>query len=740
MGLLQRAVAWVDNNVVKPVLGSVANVAVAVERALDVNATTLPAALSQAYLHTGYTGEWTVNTSPTRFIFTALSTIFVDALQIGVQLFGTEPSATIWIQFFDASGQPIGKQVTTTITSTTPLAISLAGFGVHLERGVEYCLSIDQILPDPNSFPHVTPVSYTAAEQGKVSVFNAIVRLYGLPSTGRPPHWLIPFAGSGYFHMAGVEGYVAAGTFSRTFDMGVIPSQNGVLTYSDLVPAGTSLTIAAYYTNDTARAASAGITGWTDYNAEMALQAASGVMATIPSGFYLTPARFWRFVITLHANAAHDITPKLGNMTVSYGGKPLVFSTHSQSIAVSNTGGSVPQAVKCINTISSATAALDMRLKNNMTGRIDIQLAPEPEVGFLSAYNLRGRRVHVRVGYNGLTETMPYYDGVVRDLSFTSNAYTLSVLDVLDVGEVKVPTEKYPAWLNGVNYTVGSVVTLADKSYVATQANSAAQPDISPASWNLNGGVWKVMSYIPSASADGLAWHLADVAKDVLTNHLNISGQYLNLNSLDIVKALHPAMTTSGRTIYNPVSAGQILEEIAFLLQSHWIVKDGFIHLIADKTAADVVDTISADDIGEGLQWRRGLADINNTCIIKTTYIPPSSSNSSEQFTGAIIEADALSVLLLKKAYKQTFLDKWNAPEAELKRVAADYVMLWKDGRKLLRIDVSLRKINIEAGDVIRVKSRQLPKHDTQEFVGIVSRRNMNWLKQSISLDVLEVK
>ena len=664
---------------------------------------------------------------PLSLPFTSQANLYVNEIQTRIRFTGQNTtSATLVAWFEDAQGSPIGKPIQGTYNSTSNSAFSpftISGFGATLERGIDYVLKFDLKNPDKNIYE-------TTKSKGSTTTYRQQIDLIPLDKGNMPAHWEIPF-GKGCVMMAGSEGYQASGTAWRTLDMMDVPLGNGILTYSDFAPLGTSLKVTGYYTNDPALAATSGVTGWTDHNAALAANAIDGIVDTLPSGLTLPPARFWRFKIDLTANAVHDETPKLGSIGISYAGDPVVFATHSQSVPVTNANRNAVQGVKCLSKITATQSELDQQLKNNMTGKMTLELAPEPEVDVLYQYAIKGVRCHVRVGYNGITETLPFYDGVVDDLAFSGNMHSLYINDALDIGKAKVPNEQHPKWLSGTLYQSSDIVQFGNKSYTSTINNNTNQPDTLNG-WTLSGNVWIAVNYPANT-------HLADMAWDIIANRLNIDGRNINKASIMQFKTLRSNMIGS-RTIDKPIDAKKMLSDIAFLLEAQWVTKDQQISLIPDGTASDIVDTLDGNSIMEGLRYRRGLKDLKNMIMIETGYTGSTDGSNQDQYSDGVISYDAASALQLRKLYSQDFKDKFNVPKSEIERVCGDFITQWKDGRRLVTCNVTMDKMGLENGDVVRVKSKQLPKADKSEFTGMIKRVNLNWQKQTIALTILEVK
>jgi hypothetical protein len=434
----------------------------------------------------------------------------------------------------------------------------------------------------------------------------------------------------------------------------------------------------------------------------------------------------------LVANPLRDDTPRIQSISVNYEGLPVVLGTHAQTVTIIGAGNQyTAQAIPALNKLGSVTSALDAKAKSVMIGKMTLTLSPEAVVAELLLKPIRAARVLIRVGYSDVTETVKFYEGSVRDLAYSGGEYILTIQDPLELADVSVPRQKWQTWSSATAYLSGTTVTYGNKSYLALSNTTGQIPTSFPLVWQDAGTVWIDIVYAANT-------HLCDVVSDILTNQVNIPSERIDFGSIDAVKAKYPNRKTGGRIISNPEPALGMLSDLAWLLESFWGQRDGRMALIPEADANSVPDAhLTPDDISEGLEYRRGIAELKNECLILTQYT--GSGAGTEQFTNAIAYVDANSVLTYGINAVHQFNDKWNLPTAELNTIAARFVTRWKDGRRIIRVRASMIAIPIETGDVVELRSAQLPTADITRLRAIVMESNINWQSQTITLTLMEI-
>ena len=668
------------------------------------------------YQHIRYDRYVDANTPAIMAPFTPVSTIRVEEVNLGLENAGNL-AATCYVWFRDAlTKRQIGNQIRLSLAAGSGVSVhTLSGFSAALFRGRDYELVVDFARPDINSY---------TAPQSSTSHYSVAIRAYGIKGAAVGPAWKFRL-GDGEVVMAGREGYQATGAAWRTFDVREAPAGDGLVTFVDVVPAGTSMQVELWYTNNPTLAAAPGTTGWTYHG-------------IVQSGDTIPPARYWRAKISYTSTAGNDDTPELSAISIIYYRDPVLIGTHVQAVPLTS-GGTTAQSAPGLSRIGTASAALSPQLKQQMVGRMTCELAPEPEADYLASVPLRGHRAQIRVGYNGVPDTIGLYDGIVRDMAWHGNRWALTMDDIISITDAKAPNRRWPTWDAATAYNPGDIVAYNGKGWLALVGSKVVTPGSDPNTWQEYGAVWKELDYTP-ASNNGANWHLADIAYDILSNAINLPGERIDRASIDAVKALRPAVVSTGARITHPVSGRKLLEEIAWLLQAQWIERDGQIALLPDPDPATVapVETITPDDIAEGLQYRRGWADEKNECLILTGLPAGSDAGQPGNYSDGIVATDAAAVHDADAVLPHVFHDRWNVPQSELTRIATDFVSSWAGGRAVVRAMVSMRLMALEPGDVIRLQSGQLPG-GRSEMLMMVTRVDLDWQRQALRMDFLEV-
>jgi len=667
------------------------------------------------YQHYRYDRTLLRNDPPIRVPFQAAATVRVSDAKLWLANTGNI-NATVLARFVDAqTGSQIGQTISLSLPAGASGVYTLTGFATLLYRGRRYFFEIDFQRPDLYAY---------TAPQGSTSTYTIAIEARGITGATAAPQWRIPMPSGGDILLAGREGYQPSGVAWRTLDVGEVPTTDGTITWVDTVPAGTALQIELWHTNDPALAAQAGTAGWTYHG-------------VVQSGDTIPAARYWRAKISLTATAAHDDTPELSALSIIYYRDPVVLGTHVQAVPLTS-GGTVAQCAPGLDGISASARSLEPQLKQQMIGRMTCTLGPEPEVQDMMSKPLRGKRAQIRIGLLGVPDTLAIHDGIIRDAAWHGQRWQLTIHDAIELASARAPNRRWPAWDAATAYQAGDIVSYQGKGWLALQANTGVMPGSDPTIWQQYGPVWKELDYTTATNA-GAYWHLADIAYDLLANAINLPSERIDKASIDAIKALRPGVVSQGARITRPVEVRTLLQEIAWLLEAYWTERDGQIAIIPepDATAAPV-EVIGPDDIAEGLQYRSGWAEEKNEVLI-LTGMTIGADAQPQDFSDGIVAFDAAAIVEADAVLSQTFRDRWNVPSAELQAIATRFVQRWVGGRRRVRLRASIRLMALEPGDVVLLRSGQLPA-GTGDIKMMVLRTQLDWMRQALEIDLLEVK
>lgn len=676
----------------------------------------------------------------------ATASQYIDTLRLRARYAGVA-TMTCHVAMFDYRNKQMGRTV-----NFTPGAglstITLSGFRANVERNKDYYIKIWATPVNRG----LLPAPYCPAHTDN---FSASVLIYSF-NVGATP-WRIK-AGAGYFAIGGNEGYQPSGSITRQFDVGSVPTNDGAFTFvastSGPTSQGTTLIATAWYTDDPARINDPDTTQWQ-------------LFGRIRSGDIVPPHRWWRVQFYMESNrgtgiaGGHDYAPVVHDATFRYRPDPVVFGTHPTQELVVNEGAysipwSFPLATSTIAKRTKTTSGVELigasqvaasltpQIQSGMIGQITFDLAPEPEVDTLMTYPVRGTEVRLRVGFDGVPDTMTVYRGICDDIQYRAMHYKLHVKDDMNLADRDIPntTDTANKW-NPVVYT---------------------------------------------------SMHLADIAFDMLSNQLLIPEERIDRQSLADIKAAMPGRIGS-RTISKPTSAFKMLAELAWLLESQWVISGVQLSLQREPSPSGVaswaantayvvgqwvdnggnlyicmqagtsgttgptgtgtgivdggclwdyrpppvpVDAITGGDIKEGLSYRRGWKDLKNEALILTGY--SGQGEGSEQFASGVAFSSADSVASYDITTVYAFKDFWNLPQStELVALAASFVERWKDGRRIVQFNGALRLIGLEPGDVVTFESDQVPPGDPGPYTMMVVGKHMDWMKQEIRFTLMEV-
>ncbi len=654
------------------------------------------------YSHTSTTITVTNEPPPTIIRWTANVTQRLDTLLLFGNYSGPN-QISCNVQIFQSDGTAVSNNIVWNPSGVTSQH-TLSGFNASITSGVGYYLRITAIQP---TAPGPIRVPGTRAYTWTINLYS-----YTVADT----NWRIAY-GSGFISTGGQSLFKTTGNLTRQMDVGAIPSASGAVTFSDVIPAGTTMTVQLYWNDDTWTTGEAYTTAnrenhrrkywhcilahtasattepevgvdWATYWAEdttMTGWTALGALSS--SGDALDAHRYWRALISMTSNAAQDLTPEMLILSVDYAGKTLSIGSKAE---IEQIGTEIVQkAYKGLLSASTSTAQLSPQVQESMIGRWTADLGDEPIVQTLLTRLLRGRTVRLRAGYHGVTETIELHGGVVEDMSFENLRHKLMAKDDLELSDVRIPAER-------------------------------------------SGAGWASITF-----ANGT--HLADIIKDMLRNRINIPDEKIDLASIDAVKAALPNRTTTGRVLTKPTAVKGMLQELAWLLESQFVVRDGQIALIQEPPegtpAAAVIEP--RENVVNSVKYRRGWKELTNQALCLNSY--SGDGEGEEQFTSGEIISDTTSISDYQTTVMKTYQDKWGISATELQSRLSKSLANYKDGRRVIECVIPMMHMAIEPGDPIIVKSGQFPKSDPGPFLVMVLRKDMNWQQQKLSITGVEL-
>ena len=578
-----------------------------------------------------------------------------------------------------------------------------------------------------------------------ISTIPAYISTTTVAKAAIPDAWRIHMGNGYYWATGGQPNYQTTGSTTRSIDVGEIPVDNGVISISDVIPSGCTMNIAAYYTDSDVIAAETAITNWTLFS------------STVVSGVGVPGHRYWRFIIDMTSNVAQDLAPQAIAISVRYIPDPVIIGTTAtrERLQLYN-GLALPvvlpltwktnvrllqKGFKALNKVSSSSASLSPQFNSSMVGNVSADCAPEPIMHDLVNKYLRGKRVDVRAGYVGVDDTLKFYSGSINDFSFANNMYKLSIADNFKMADVSIPSEKAGDEWDALGvYSINDVVVFGDRSYICIVAvgPTATTPDADPTHWTDNGSVWLNIDYTSTTSPDSPAdWHLADIITDILTNQINIPNERIDFASIAAVKTALPDRRGT-RLINKPNKATTLLGELAWLLESQFIVREGLFALMQESAADEApVESIGPNDIApNSLTYRRGWSEMLNQGVIITGY--SGDGDGSDKFSKGEVIVDTTSQVNYGTVIQKSWEDRWNCDATELQGRLTSMNSKYADGRKVFSCTTTMRLLAVEPGDVIVLSSGQLPPGDAGPINCFVISKKLDFAKQTIQFTMLE--
>ena len=666
--------------------------------------------------------------------FTVPNTEIINDITVAARYTGYQAMVCTVKLVSASTGNQVGNAKSFTPTASVTRH-ALTGFKAGVVAGRAYRVEITARVP--------SQIGVVGGPPSVTTNYTCNVELYGY--TAAVTAWRIHMGNGYYWATGGQPNYQTTGSTTRSIDVGEIPVDNGVISISDVIPSGCTMNIAAYYTDSDVIAAETAITNWTLFS------------STVVSGVGVPGHRYWRFIIDMTSNVAQDLAPQAIAISVRYIPDPVIIGTTAtrERLQLYN-GLALPvvlpltwktnvrllqKGFKALNKVSSSSASLSPQFNSSMVGNVSADCAPEPIMHDLVNKYLRGKRVDVRAGYVGIDDTLKFYSGSINDFSFANNMYKLSIADNFKMADVSIPSEKAGDEWDALGvYSINDVVVFGDHSYICIVAvgPTATTPDADPTHWTDNGSVWLNIDYTSTTSPDSPAdWHLADIITDILTNQINIPNERIDFASIAAVKTALPDRRGT-RLINKPNKATTLLGELAWLLESQFIVREGLFALMQESAADEApVESIGPNDIApNSLTYRRGWSEMMNQGVIITGY--SGDGDGSDKFSKGEVIVDTTSQANYGTVIQKSWEDRWNCDATELQGRLTSMNSKYADGRKVFSCTTTMRLLAVEPGDVIVLSSGQLPPGDAGPINCFVISKKLDFAKQTIQFTMLE--
>jgi len=627
--------------------------------------------------------------------FVAGATQIVDELNIRADYDGHQSMICI-ARIVDANGNQIGRAASfMPAAGITTYTLTYLAAGLIFNR--QYTLIIDYTPPAngtiPGPFGFSTSYDYT---------HTINIRSFSVTAS----QWTIE-AGGGRFSMGGRPGYIGSGELWRIIDVGSIPAGSGNVTFSDRVPNGTSMTILAWYTDSAVIAAEADETNWIFYG-------------QVASGDEVPAHRCWLFHISMTSDASQSLTPELIELAVKYAGDPIRFGMAAKLARTSEAGQMrLSQiAFPLLHSAISFSAGLNPALPVAMRSRTKFDLLPGDESDALLALPLKGKPVVGRVGFAGTEDTVEVSSYLVDDIRYTGGHYEIEVMDDFRLADASVPAENAgDSWNDVTDYAINDIAVHGSGSWLALVASgpgAAVEPGTDPAVWQDNGTVWADVIYT-AATNSGVDWHLADIAIDLLTNHVNLPTERIDIESILALKTKFPNRSGS-RILSKPQKAATLLAEVAWLLEAQFLRVGNQLSMVPEPAAGEqAVEWISDSDIKHGsLTYRRGWREVVNVGVMLAGY-GGEGDDGNAYFSQGSGYINAASVAEYDASISGKPLeDRWSMPVAEREARLATAIDVYADGRRVVTLtaDNNYRLMRLAAGNVVMLQSVELPAGD----------------------------
>ena len=389
--------------------------------------------------------------------------------------------------------------------------------------------------------------------------------------------------------------------------------------------------------------------------------------------------RYYRVKATLTASSDGSQTPTLHSIK-------CIFSQYK----IYTNNDALPYELGILN-ISSLATAIDT-FKPSTISELSITMTNIPSlITYLTTKYPKNKTVKTKIGYKGLTRAqhIDYLWGQIRDVN-------ISAKDQISITTRDFKTE----W---------------DKNV--------------PEKWQ--------------SAGDNVTWtaqHPIDVMLDILQNKINVRDSKINIDSFNTVKTALSGWQVTRTITGNPENAKTLMEELRLLMSCFFLPQpDGKIKIKQWNTNETAVDTLTDADVLEPGFVYKGNYDslINKTAIY---YNWDGSGNDAADFTSLDLALDATSQTNYDEIALKEIKDKWtlSAQSAQSMALRTNILNRYADPVPILIASIDLRKIDIEAGDIVKIITRRHPSYPTEKSFQII-KRNLDFMNHKIELTMLEV-
>lgn len=427
-------------------------------------------------------------------------------------------------------------------------------------------------------------------------------------------------------------------------DMGLVPDVNGKITFSDFFPStGTNLMeISLEY----ADAPGGPFTG----------------IGVVTNAQILTDMkRYWRPTLVIETDSI--FSPSIQKIRISFDDLLNLCLCDNPIFDAETIVMDIPALSLELDPLKAQSSISEMQIElDNRDGR-----AKE----LIQKFRIYNRQASILIGFDepGMTidDFMPYNSGVVHKWKgddADSNQVTIIFRDPLQILEdTKVPPDE-----------------------------NEGQPT-------------------PIVYVDGQITHPVLIEKDLLENQINVPAHFLDLASFDQA-ALHPTLTDWAfiRTIDDSEKGRDLMEELAQLSAAYVVpTEEGQLRVfVYDPTGQPVAELGRKDFVQGSLKFDFDDENLKNAAACY--YGWDGGGEKAENFVEAIVALDADSENAFNKTATESIRPKWLGTDvspyfgkARATDIATRFTTQYANGLPVLRFKTSLRWLQLQIGDLVRV-------------------------------------
>lgn len=362
--------------------------------------------------------------------------------------------------------------------------------------------------------------------------------------------------------------------------------------------------------------------------------------------------RYYRVKATLYANSNQTQTPILRSIKANFS----IYKTYSNNPLLPYELG--------VLSISSLATTIDT-FKASIISQLTIIMAHINSLAtYLSTKYPKNKTAKVLIGYKAAgferTDHIDYLWGQIKDISLGAD--------------------------DKITITCHDFQTEWDKNV--------------PEKWQTTG--------------DDITWtaqHPIDVMLDILQNKINVYDSKIDIDSFNAVKTALSGWQVTRTITGNPENGKKLMEELCLLMSCVFLPQpDGKIKIKRWNANEASVETLTDADVNSpGFKYAGNYDSLINKLAIYYNW--DGNGENTSDFTNLDLALDSASITNYGETALKEIKDKWtrSAQSSQITDLRTKILNRYADPAPVLTATLDLRKIYLEAGDIVKVTTKRYP-------------------------------